>query len=110
MTFLHSARTEGLSRPSVITAVSGWMLLVCNFTFWNRLIDGREPGHPDELLFLAATAVLLLLMLNAVIGVLAVGRLLRPVLIVFVLIAAAGSAFVDRYGVLIDRDMVQNVF
>ncbi len=110
MTFLHSARTEGLSRPSVITAASCWMLLVCNVTFWNRLIDGREPGRPDELLFLAATAVLLLLMLNAVIGVLAVGRLLRPVLIVFVLIAAAGSAFVDRYGVLIDRDMVQNVF
>lgn len=105
-----SASAEGRSRPFVITVVSVWMLLVCNRAFWARLLDGRDMGRPDDLLFLVSAALVLTLLLNTLSGMVAVGRLMRPVLIALLLLAAACSAFVDRYGVLIDRGMVQNVF
>lgn len=104
-----SAQAEGMSRPAVITLTSAWMLLVCNRAFWARLMDGRDIGRPDEMLFMAAVALLLLMLLNLVSGVLAVGRLMKPVLIALLLLAAACSGFVDRYGVVIDRGMVHNV-
>ncbi len=105
-----SARTEGWSRLSVIAGASLWMLLVCNRAFWVRLMDGRDMTRPDELLFMGAVALLLLMLLNMLGGVLAVGRLLKPLLVALLLLAAACSGFVDRYGIAIDRSMVQNVF
>ncbi|MCP2848919.1 phosphoethanolamine transferase domain-containing protein, partial [Salmonella enterica] len=55
-------------------------------------------------------ALVLLMLLNMLGGVLAVGRLLKPVLVALLLLAAACSGFGDRYGIAIDRSMVQNVF
>lgn len=106
----HSARTEGWSQFSVMAFASLWIVLLCNRAFWTRLIDGRDLTRLDDVLFVVGIGLTLAMIINVVLGVLAVGRLRRPVLIFFIVLAATTSAFVDRYGVGIDRTMVQNVF
>lgn len=106
----HSARAEGWSQFSVTALVSLWIVFLCNRAFWARLIDGRDLTRLDEVLFVVGIGLTLTMILNVVMGVLAVGRLRLPVLICFVVLAAATSTFVDRYGIGIDKAMIQNVF
>lgn len=77
----NSARTEGWSQFSVMAFASLWIVLLCNRAFWTRLIDGRDLTRLDDVLFVVGIGLTLAMILNVVLGVLAVGRLRRPVLI-----------------------------
>jgi lipid A ethanolaminephosphotransferase len=91
--------------PVLLNAlVATYLLALCNATFWGHLFRIFEGRTAAALVFAAAVWALLLL----VISLLAVRRAQKPVLVALILIAAVGSFYTDRLGILIDREMIQN--
>ena len=82
-----------------------YVLALTNRTFWSKAVAYFD-GHALRLVSFAA---ILLLLHVAVLALFSGRRLLRPVLILLVLLAAASSYFSDRFGVVIDRNMIANV-
>lgn len=84
--------------------VSLWLLALTNGTFWGhlfRIFDGRLL---TALVFAGAVWALILL----VISLLAVRRAQKPVLMALLVIAGVTSYYVDKLGVVVDREMIQN--
>ncbi len=85
--------------------VAAWLLFGPNLSFWSRGLEyfGRYP------LTLAAFAAGLYLLFFAALTTLSVKYLIKPLFIALILIAAAASFYMDTFGILVDRQMIQNV-
>jgi lipid A ethanolaminephosphotransferase len=98
-------------RPEAVTlAVSTFIVLVLNVPFWTLLHAAIAPRRFHDWLFLAATAAVLLLLTNLLLSVITSRLALRVVLAVILPATAAASYFMYEYGVLIDENMIRNVF
>ncbi|MBW7930241.1 MAG: sulfatase-like hydrolase/transferase [Gammaproteobacteria bacterium] len=86
-------------------AVAGYLLASCNTGFWRHFLQA-SGGQASLLLAGGLVAWLLLVLLASVAGL---GRAQRPALALLVLLAAAPAFYVDSYGIVVDREMVQNV-
>jgi lipid A ethanolaminephosphotransferase len=85
-------------------AVATYLMVLGNRTFWGHLLRIFNGWSVAALVFAGAVWALMLL----VISILAVRWLQKPVLVAFLIIAAATSYYVDVLGVVVDRDMIQN--
>jgi lipid A ethanolaminephosphotransferase len=97
-------------RPSVSplvlnVIVASYLMALTNATFWGHLFRIFEGQTLAALVFAGAVWALMLL----VIQLLAVRRLQKPVLVALLLIAGVTSYYVDVLGVVVDRDMIQNL-
>jgi lipid A ethanolaminephosphotransferase len=95
---------------AVTLAVSAFIVLVLNVPFWKLLYAAIAPRHFQDWLFLTCTAAVLLLLTNLLLSVITNHRALRVVLAVILPATAAASYFMYEYGVLIDENMIRNVF
>lgn len=94
---------------TVIAATSLWLASVCNLPLWQAVsalpdvqgLRGWGFGLAFMLLVAAGNA--------AVLGLLAWGRLVKPVLALALLAAASGVYFMWSYGIVIDSTMLVNV-
>jgi lipid A ethanolaminephosphotransferase len=95
-----------LSPLGLNLAVALYLLAVLNSGFWHRMVDifGSSPGQ----FALFGLAILALTILT--LEFLGPGRLQRPVAAALILIASGASYYERNFGVLIDREMVRNVF
>jgi lipid A ethanolaminephosphotransferase len=86
--------------------VSFYLVLATNGTFWKKA-GGYLSGSPaaDMALYPA-----LFLVFVAIITTFSVKYVIKPLSIALIFAAAAGSWFMDRFGVIIDRDMIRNAF
>ncbi|WP_323039785.1 phosphoethanolamine--lipid A transferase [Gemmobacter sp.] len=99
-------RRPVVSHLTLNLLVAGWILVALNAGFWSRL-GATFRGDPVQTgLFGLAVLALTVLLLE----LLGPGRLQRPVAAALILIAAAASYYERTFGVLIDREMVRNVF
>ena len=92
-------RSEWLS---VLAAV--YLLLILNGTFWNKSFAFLN----GDALALLALGIGLLAAFIALILTFSAKYLIKPVLILFVLAGASGAWFMDRFGVIIDGEMIRN--
>ncbi|MBB3996819.1 phosphoethanolamine transferase [Aureimonas pseudogalii] len=99
---LHRPRLASATLTFLVSAV---LLLGFNRTFWHKGL-GYFAGHEAQL---AALGAGLFILTFAVLTVFSVKYLIKPFFIVLLLVAAAASYYVDTFGILIDRDMIQNV-
>lgn len=107
---LHTLTCLWTARPKVsglvlIVLTSIWLLAAFNLSFWARSFE-QLKSHPGlfglfVLAIWALTVVYLLVFANR--------WLLRPFLIANILIAAGASYFHERMGIIIDREMIQNI-
>ncbi len=98
------------SHPAtLVVLVSLWLASVCNLPLWRAVaaLPGTEGLRGWG--FALAFMVLVAAGNAAVIGVLAWGRALKPVLGVMLLAGAAGVYFMWSYGIVIDTTMLVNV-
>ncbi|MGB6118213.1 MAG: phosphoethanolamine--lipid A transferase [Mesorhizobium sp.] len=86
-------------------ATAIYLLAITNRTFWSKALAYFD-GHGLQL---AGLALVLLLLHIAVLAIFSGKRLQKPVAIACILIAAASSYFVDRFGVILDRRMFVNI-
>lgn len=85
--------------------VAGYLLASCNAGFWRHL--AQATGGQTSLLLAGGLVAWLLLVLLATVPGIAGAQ--RTVLVLLVLLAAAPAFYVDSYGIVVDREMVQNV-
>ncbi|MDA8521482.1 phosphoethanolamine transferase [Acidovorax sp. NCPPB 4044] len=99
----------GMHPMAVLALASLWMGTVCNLPLWHEVL--RLPGAHTlrGWAFAAAFVVAVSSATAAVLGLLAWGRALKPVLAVAVLAAASGAYFIGAYGIVIDPGMLINV-
>ncbi len=88
---------------SLLTAA--FLLVGPNQTFWRKGLE-YFSGHLDKLVWLGLG---LFCLLSAILVIVSVKYVIKPVLIALVLVAASASYYVNTFGVLIDREMIQNV-
>lgn len=115
------APTEGPSRPAGARGLSAlplW-LAVCLLSIWLTAVDNaplfgeiaRVAGPPSTgnlSIYLGVTA-LLLVVHNLVLGLVAWPGVFRPVLVLLLVAEAIVAYFSTRYGVVVDRVMIQNL-
>lgn len=99
LSFRPRMRSEWLS---ILTAV--YLLFFMNGTFW----DKSSVFLKGDVLALLALGIGLLAGFIALIVTFSAKYVIKPVLIVIVLAAVSGAWFMDRFGVIIDGEMIRN--
>ncbi|WP_395405483.1 phosphoethanolamine transferase [Pseudoduganella sp. UC29_106] len=95
--------------PLLTVAASAFLVLACNASFWKSFVSatgGVQFGNVP--LYLGAVLVLVLVF-NLFLTLVNFRPLIKPVLIFLFLLTSASSYFMNKYGVVIDASMVQNV-
>ena len=113
---LHLLVTRWLPPRPTITAVQlSWGLTLLLVLFYNgplwRLIlslDAADGLH--RWLFAGAFLLFMVALFQFVLSFLSWPRLIKPLALLLILSAALASHFMDSYGVLFDRSMMQNLF
>lgn len=86
--------------------VTLYVMAALNHGFWSRILaqyPGWDSRAPIFALFVAALTMLLLELLGP-------SRLQKPVAAALILIAASAAYYESAFGVLIDHEMVRNIF
>jgi lipid A ethanolaminephosphotransferase len=89
--------------------VALFLALTSNAAFWRALAPLAPADLVSGAVFLATTFAILVLALNLVLSVFALPYLWKPAAVALLLVAALAAHFMDAYGVVIDRSMIQNV-
>lgn len=93
----------GVTSLGIIVAL--FLLFFMNRTFWFRVHDYLGPW-PDAIagLYVAMSAMFIAIMVSVSYRYIA-----RPFFILMIVISASASWFIDRFGTVIDADMLRNV-
>lgn len=101
--------TKTLRSEYLVLLFSILLVVGYNQSLWQGLVQTHSEFSLHNALFLASCAILLTALFNIIFSLLAVKKLLKPLLIIIVICSALTSFFMDSYGVLIDASMLQNV-
>lgn len=106
------ATRRELSRSPFAFALLVSLALVAfyNWRFWTETVAAAHPTAIKDFLFLASIAVILFLAHAALLLLMPGTRSLRIAAAGLFLIAAVAAFFVDSYDVIIDKEMIRNVF
>lgn len=96
-----------LTRLTLLVAV--FLVLFANVSFWRALAKVVDPFILSNLPFLGSVFVFLVVFINLCLTLLCHKYTAKPLLVLILLTSVAASYFMDRYGTLIDKTMVQNV-
>jgi lipid A ethanolaminephosphotransferase len=108
-TFLRSRAPSGV-HPLWLTALTTlWLVAFANIPLWRQLQQLPEVTGLRGLLFGLGMATMIAGLTHALLSLLNIRGLLKPVLTVFLLSAASGAYFMMSYGIVIDPTMIQNV-
>ncbi|MCH1533166.1 MAG: phosphoethanolamine transferase domain-containing protein, partial [Planktomarina temperata] len=88
----------------VVVAVAT-LFVIYNQTFWGLWAEVFEGNYPSGVMFAAAFFSLCC----ALLGGLAFRSVLRPLIAGLFVVSAVTSYYMDELGVVIDREMIQNV-
>jgi len=97
------------SRTAVILLAALFFTIFCNASFFANLI-GTYPVDGRNMLFLLSTLVVLYGSLVLLLALLCHRLTTKPVLVVLLLVASMAAYFMDTYHIIIDADMMRNVF
>ncbi len=97
--------------PTLLTLLAAvWFTMALNTAFW-RLVAGRlDQGVAGSPLLVAQLAMFLLSVTVFLLSFFRFPYVLKPVLIGLLLCSSAAAYFMDEYRIMIDRDMLRNVF
>lgn len=98
-------------RPeTAILCLAVFFVAVLNFAFWRQLLATVAPRNSYELLFVAAVFVVACCCLALFFSLFSAPGVFKPAMSVFLLVSATAAYFTNEYGVVIDDDMIRNVF
>jgi len=98
-----------LTVPRLILAVSVFLTLCCNFSFFRHLLEAYPPAW-ENLLFLASVFICMVCLTALVFLILGVRYALKPLLILVLAVSVVASYFMDTFNVVIDVGMIRSVF
>jgi lipid A ethanolaminephosphotransferase len=97
-----------LARPDPILSSSIFLILFNNTALWRELFKIKGGVSVDSLVFYTPFFLALMLLLTLFFSLFRFKYLLKTILVLFLLAAAAIDYFTLAYGVLIDKGMIQN--
>ncbi len=98
-------------RPEIlIFLVAVYVAVALNLPFLRKLHDAIAPDALGDWLFFAATVAAIVLVTYLVLLAFSVKPVLRLIVALVLPVTAAASYFMSQYGVVIDANMVRNVF
>lgn len=99
----------GLSTLTALVTV--WCLVVLNQSLWRHLLEWRPVESFEDLAFVLSFGVLAFIVTYLFLTPLTLSRrATKPIVAVLLVISSAAAYFVSRYGILIDKTMIRNVF
>ncbi len=102
--------TSNLKPWQLHLLASIFLLLIYNLPFWREIKTILNPQGLSDWLFMGSIFMLLLALINLLLHLLCY-RLTYKVVYSFIFIGSAMALyFIQQYNIIIDRDMVQNVF
>lgn len=104
----HLSKLKAFSQQSPITVIAltcAFIFGAYNATFWGKAAEIFD-GHPLSLVGFVLAIYLLLLAAFSLFGF---RWLVKPFLVMILILSAVTSYYMDTLGVIIDRDMIQNV-
>jgi lipid A ethanolaminephosphotransferase len=103
-------RAFSLGLPSFTLLTATWLAVVYNVPFWTKVVEVRGGDILGGLAFYASVFALVVLGFTFLLSLLSFRFTAKPAVILLLILAAVVAGFMQRYGVLIDRTMIQNVF
>jgi len=98
-------------RPEIlILLLAIYIAVVLNYAFWRKLLIAAAPHNFGDWHFLAATLIAAVLALYLILLAISLKPLLRAIVLIVLPLTAAASYFMIEYGIVIDTNMVRNVF
>lgn len=102
----HSFRPK-LSCWQASLGVSVFLVLFLNRSFWSEVFSVLPPSQ-GHLFFISTLFLFLILLLQVFLLIISVDYVFKPAVIFILLTSSCAAYFMDTYGVIIDRGMVQN--
>lgn len=102
----HSIRRPVIGSVTLSIVTSLYLLFFTNHTFWTK-VNAHLSAYPVAIfgLYIAMSAAF-----SAIFIFLSVKYLTKPIFATLITIAVVSSWFMDRFGAVIDTDMVRNAF
>lgn len=98
-----------MNATTLSAACAAFIVLADNRLFWSSLFKVVDPRTAHGLFVSLSASVILTGALTALMLLLGVNRLFRPLLMAILVLASIIGYFSSNYGVIIDRGMLQNV-
>ncbi len=98
-----------VSSEQLVLAVAAFQLCFVNASFWQHLASVIGGFSAEPLTYLSIF-VLMLALMSVLYGLITPSRVTKPVLYLFLILAATTSYFMDNYGAVIDRHALQSAF
>ena len=98
-------------RPEhLLLVVAAYIVAVLNVPFWRLAYRSVGPDSYDDWLFLGSAAIAITLAFYIVLLLFSLKPVVRVLLALLLPVTAAASYFMSQYGIVIDDNMVRNVF
>lgn len=98
-----------ISAEWLALSVAVLLALAANLRFWRAFADAAGSFSSGHVLMLAGAFAIIALVFHACLVAASFRPIAKPVLVLLVMTASLASYFMDAYGVVIDRGMVQNI-
>ncbi|MBF0194071.1 MAG: phosphoethanolamine--lipid A transferase [Magnetococcales bacterium] len=102
--------TKSMSAHKMSMIVAAMILALFNQSLWQEVVSLSVDDTLLSWLFPISLFFIFFLALNIIITLFAWPGLFKPVVVTLIIISVMASYFIDTYGVMINRDMVRNLF
>src|SRR6478752_1507127 len=109
MRFLASLKPSLNSPLTLAWLAALWMGVLCNWPLWQRLASLPELANARGVLFILAFIGIVITLQGALLSLLAWKCIIKPMLALMLLSAAALAHFIGSYGIVVDPTMVVNI-
>ena len=93
----------------IILLVAAWITVIVNLNFWQAVWKGIDGWNNGNIMFLVSLPVFVIAFNYLILSLLAWSVLTRLMLSLILMVAAAASYFISRYGIFIDHTMLMNL-
>lgn len=97
-----------VSQNTLLLAVSLYLVVVGNFTFFGSVLKAY-PFAVSDILHYASLSILLLAVNTLLLSLVCLGGLTKPLLVLTLLLSSMAAYFMDSYSVVISDEMLRNV-
>ena len=105
----NTASRPRMTQTKLIFFTALWLLVLYNMTMYAHII-GTYSLDGKNIFYIASTGVVLVAVTTFLFTIFASKYTTKPLLVTVLLVSSLTAYFMDQYNVIIDKDMLRNVF
>lgn len=107
---VHKVFHRRINANLLVFSVALLLATVANINFWSALVHAVGGFSLARLPLLAGSLLIVVLLFHALLIPFSFRFVAKPALIACLVVASASAWFINEYGIVIDKAMIQNVF